>query len=189
MKASYFILESTTSMRRASMAAVLAVALSLTSLPLSAKANDPSLSQGGYILDNMARQVCQIGADHDPRITNFMTKRFGFEEMEAADGAQRFVHPDGATLHWMPEATEGPTCILTVESGVMDDDAFAEYRNAAVQSLPDYTMGDPAETEAGRVWTFTSNPDYGTDRAWETLLTRTENGAIVIEKRPVTLTQ
>jgi len=97
----------------------------------------------------------------------------------------RLTHPDGVELVYVPGAEgDAPTCIMTVPADLMTPELFEQYVGAAVQSVPDYTLGDPTETDAGRLWEFAANLDTFTGITWVTRLIQAPDGALTLEKRP-----
>ena len=141
----------------------------------------------GFVLDNMARQACQIGPDYNAMMATISARMgFGFDVVEETGDTVRLSHPDGVELLWTPAAADGdPTCIMTVPASLMTPELFEGYVDAAVQSVPDYTLGDPVQTNAGRVWEFSANRDQFTGITWVTRLTQASDGGLTLEKRPV----
>jgi hypothetical protein len=160
------------------------MAIALSALPVSAMA-EVRVTEG-YVLDNMARQACQIGPDYNEMMATMSARMgFGLEAVDDPDVAVRMTHPDGIELVYIPDATDGaPTCIMTVPAALMTPELFDGYVAAAIQSVPDYSLGDPVATDAGQVWEFAANKDQFTGITWVTRLTQSPDGALTLEKRP-----
>jgi len=140
----------------------------------------------GFILDNMTREVCQVGPNYDPMMDGMFTRMRGFDEMSNDDGVVTFTHPDQITLVHLPNAVEGPTCVMTIEGGVVDDAMFEDYLAITTNYIRSENRSGPVTTGDGDVWSWKSDPDFDSNIVWSTTLTRSNTGRLQFDIRPLT---
>jgi len=139
----------------------------------------------GFILDNMVRDRCQIGPGYDAFMEGMFAKQYGFEAVAEDDTRVTFTHPDSITMVHIPKATEGPTCVMTVAAGVVDQAMFDDFLGITLSNIPTENQ-EPVQTVGeGQIWRYVSAPYIDSGIQWATELTRTNDGALRFENRPI----
>ena len=139
----------------------------------------------GFILDNMVRDRCQIGPDYNALMEGMFAKQYGFEEVAEDDTSVTFEHPDSITMVHIPTATDGPTCILTVAAGVVDQAMFEDFLAITMTNIPSENQEPVQEVDGGQLWRYVSAPAFDSGIQWASALTRSAEGALRFEISPI----